>query len=77
MRKEIADGLKNKAIWAKYHFKNLPQSHVSLAQNLPDRFIKKESSQLLKKDQWEAAYKILAKMITRGDQVVGKPEMEL
>ncbi len=30
-RREIADGLKNKAVWAKYHVKNLPQTHVALA----------------------------------------------
>jgi hypothetical protein len=40
-RNRIALGLKDKETWHLYH-KKLPLSYIPLAQDLPDKFVKKE-----------------------------------
>lgn len=61
-RKIIADGLKDKETWHAYH-KILPMKNIPLAQNLPDKLIKKEKTQYLEQDKWESAYILLARTI--------------
>ena len=45
-----------------YH-KKLPLGHIPLAQNLPEKNLKKEKTPFLVKDQWESAYIELARTI--------------
>jgi hypothetical protein len=54
-RIKIAEGLKDKVTWNLYH-KKLPLGHISLAQNLDDKLVKKEKTPFLNRDKWESAY---------------------
>lgn len=73
-RLKIAEGLKDKATWHTYH-KKLPLGHTPLAQNLPEKHVKKEKTPFLIKDQWESAYTELARTINE-TSVLGKPPVE-
>jgi hypothetical protein len=53
----------------------VPPTKVSLAQNLSDKFTKKEPVPYLEKDQWESAYTLLSR-VTNEEQIAGKPKIE-
>ncbi len=46
-----------------------------MAQELPDKFVKKEKDQFLPKSKWESAYITLSRTINES-KVVGKPEIQ-
>ena len=73
-KKRIANGLEGKEEWAMYH-KKLPMWNVPLAQNLPDKFIKKEPTPFLQEEIWETAFILLARTINE-TQIVGKPAIQ-
>ena len=57
-----------------YH-KKLPLRHVPLAQKLPDKLVKKESTPILPKEQWESAYTLMSRTINE-NKIVGKPPLQ-
>lgn len=73
-KKQIEDGLADKEKWAMYH-KKLPLGHVPLAQDLPDKFVKKEADPFLEKDKWESQYILLSRTVIE-NQIIGKPPVQ-
>jgi len=49
--------------------------HVPLAQELPDKLVKKEKDAFLEREKWESAYILLSRTIN-DNQIVGKAPVQ-